>query len=107
MVDDLGVPERGVLSVPDEVWEMAVQRARVIDPLAGTDVVGGPAVEAAAAELEPHVRLLKVNTEEEQALGAAHAIRSIPTLILFAGGKEVRRMSGALDARGLVQWARG
>ena len=51
MVDELVVFERGVLSVPDEIWELAVQRARVIGPLAGCDVVGGKAVEAAAAEL--------------------------------------------------------
>ena len=60
MVDELVVPERGVLSVPDEVWELAVQRARVIGPLAGNDVVGGPAVEAAAAELGVSVRQVYV-----------------------------------------------
>jgi len=51
MVDEPVVPERGLLSVPDEVWDLAVRRARVIGPLAAADVVGGSAVEAAAAEL--------------------------------------------------------
>jgi len=65
-----------------------------------------PAFEAAAAELEPAVRLVKVNTEAEEQLAARYAIRSIPTLILFAGGREVARMSGALDRNGLIGWAR-
>ncbi len=65
-----------------------------------------PAFEAAAAELEPAARLVKVNTETEQQLASRYSIRSIPTLILFAGGREVARMSGALDRKALVGWAR-
>jgi thioredoxin 2 len=65
-----------------------------------------PAFEQAAGVLEPAVRLLKVNTEEEQAIAAQFGIRSIPTMILFAGGREQGRMSGALDANGIVSWAR-
>ncbi|HEY5849025.1 MAG TPA: transposase, partial [Microlunatus sp.] len=60
MVDEQLVLERGVLSVPDEVWELAVRRAGVIGPLAGRDVVGGRAVEAAAAELGVSVRQVYV-----------------------------------------------
>ena len=65
-----------------------------------------PAFEQAARQLEPQMRLLKVNTEEQQALGAQFGIRSIPTMVLFAGGREAARMSGALDANGIVRWAR-
>ena len=65
-----------------------------------------PAFEQAAAQLEPRFRLLKLNTEEEQAVAGQFGIRSIPTMILFAGGREVQRMSGALDASGIVGWAR-
>jgi len=60
----------------------------------------------AAAQLEPRVRLLKVDTDAEQALGARHAIRSIPTLALFKGGRELARQSGAMQAAGIVQWVR-
>ena len=60
----------------------------------------------AAAQLEPRVRLLKVDTDAEQALGARYAIRSIPTLALFKGGREVARQAGAMQAAGIVQWAR-
>ncbi|RXJ63759.1 thioredoxin TrxC [Halarcobacter anaerophilus] len=40
---------------------------------------------------------VKVNTEEQQSLGAKYSIRSIPTLIVYKNGKEVKRVSGALD----------
>lgn len=66
-----------------------------------------PAFAQAATSLEPHLRLLKVDTEQEQGLGNAHTIRSIPTMILFAGGKEVRRISGAMDARRIIAFAQG
>jgi thioredoxin 2 len=65
-----------------------------------------PAFEQAATQLEPGVRLLKVNTEQQQAIGARFGIRSIPTMILFARGQELDRMSGALDASGIVAWTR-
>ncbi len=65
-----------------------------------------PQFEAAARELEPHMRLAKVNTEEAQQLGARLQIRSIPTLALFVGGREVARQPGAMGAADIVRWAR-
>lgn len=59
----------------------------------------------AAAQLEPRVRLLKVDTDAEQNLGARFAIRSIPTLALFRGEREIARQSGAMNSSGIVQWA--
>lgn len=60
----------------------------------------------AATQLEPGIRLAKVDTEAEQALGAQFGIRSIPTLALFRGGREVARQAGAMTSAGIVQWAR-
>jgi thioredoxin 2 len=60
----------------------------------------------AASELEPRMRLAKVNTEVEQALGAEFAIRSIPTLVLFKNGREITRQSGAMSRSDIVRWAR-
>ena len=65
-----------------------------------------PAFEAAAKELEPGMRLVKVSTEEAPALAAALSIISIPTLALFRGGQEVARQAGALPAGQIVAWAR-
>jgi len=66
-----------------------------------------PAFERAASELRTSVRFAKVNTEEAPRLAARFAIRSIPTLVRFEGGREARRISGALDAGTLVRWAGG
>ena len=63
-----------------------------------------PTFDAAASTLEPRVRLVKVNTEVEQALAQRFAIRSIPTLMLFSKGKEIGRVSGALPAGQLQKW---
>ncbi len=65
-----------------------------------------PAFAQAARELEPEFRLVKVNTEEEQALAARFGIRSIPTLAVFRGGREVARQAGAMDAGNLKRWIR-
>jgi thioredoxin 2 len=64
-----------------------------------------PAFEQAAAQLEPRMQLLKVSTEEAPNLAAEFGIRSIPTLALFAGGREVARQAGALPTRSIVTWA--
>jgi thioredoxin 2 len=65
-----------------------------------------PAFEQAAAQLEPRVRVVKVDTEAVPNLAARFNIRSIPTLALFAGGHEVARRPGALGANDIVRWAR-
>jgi thioredoxin 2 len=65
-----------------------------------------PHFERAAGELEPNVRLAKLNTEEEQEIAARYGIRSIPTLVAFKGGREVARQSGAMDSGSLVRWVR-
>ena len=65
-----------------------------------------PAFEQAAGRLEPQVRFLKVDTEAEQALAAQYNIRSIPTLLLFRGGKVVAQRAGASDAGSIEAWIR-
>jgi thioredoxin 2 len=67
-------------------------------PWCGPCRMMAPAYEQAAAQLEPQVRLAKVNTEDEQALAARFNIRSIPTLALFVGGREVARQPGAMTS---------
>jgi len=65
-----------------------------------------PVFAQAAQQLEPQVRLVKINSEEEQQLSSQLGIRSIPTLILYKNGEEAARMSGALDLGSLLAWAR-
>jgi len=64
-----------------------------------------PHFEQAAQNLRDRVRLVKVNTEEAPQLAARYGIRAIPTLVLFKDGVEVKRVSGAMDAGTLAQWA--
>jgi thioredoxin 2 len=64
-----------------------------------------PVFEAAAKELEPRMRLGKLDTEAEPAIAARYAVRSIPTLILFRKGKEIARTAGAMPLQALVAWA--
>lgn len=75
-------------------------------PWCGPCRMMAPAYEQAAVQLEPYVRLAKVNTEEEQTLAARFGIRSIPTLVLFRQGREVARQAGAMGMADIVQWAR-
>jgi thioredoxin 2 len=75
-------------------------------PWCGPCRMMAPAFEQAAAQLEPHVRLVKVNTEEQQQLGAQYGIRSIPTLLLLRNGREIARQPGAMDAAGIIAWTR-
>jgi thioredoxin 2 len=63
-----------------------------------------PAFEEAGVNLALKAIFLKVNTEEQQDLGAIYGIRSIPTIIVFKGTKEVERVSGAMSTQRLVNW---
>lgn len=76
-------------------------------PWCGPCKVMAPTFAQAAQRLEPRVRLAKVDTEQNQRLAARFGIRSIPTLAVFADGREVARTAGAMDLRALEQWIRG
>ncbi|ADU98370.1 thioredoxin TrxC [Alicycliphilus denitrificans] len=63
-----------------------------------------PAFAQAARTLEPHVRLAKLDTEAHPQIAGRYGIRSIPTMILFKGGREAARVSGALGAADIARW---
>jgi thioredoxin 2 len=62
---------------------------------------------AAAARDLPAVRFAKVDTEASPQASVGYRIRSIPTLIMFQGGQETARMSGAMQAGELKRWISG
>ena len=72
-------------------------------PWCGPCKMMGPIFERLSTQYALKVLFAKVNTEVEQNLGAVYAIRSIPTLIVFKEGREVQRISGALDETSLNQ----
>lgn len=63
-----------------------------------------PVIDQAAAAFEPRLRVGKLDTEAEQGLAARFQIRSIPTLALFRGGREVARIAGAMPLPQLQRW---
>ena len=75
-------------------------------PWCGPCRMMAPQFEAAAAQLEPAVRLAKIDTEAQPALGGRFGIRSIPTLVLFAGGRELARQPGAMGTADIIRWTR-
>lgn len=56
-----------------------------------------------ASEAHPDVVFAKVNTDEEQELGGAFNIRSIPTLMVFRENVVLFQQAGALPASALEQ----
>ena len=75
-------------------------------PWCGPCQMMAPQYEAAATELEPTVRLAKVNTDAETSLASEFQIRSIPTLAVFKNGREVARQPGAMSRTDIVRWVR-
>ncbi len=73
-------------------------------PWCGPCKMMAPAFSAAAARLEPRVRLAKLNTEDEQVIAGQFGIRSIPTLMLFENGQQVAVQPGAMGEADIVRW---
>jgi thioredoxin 2 len=65
-----------------------------------------PMFERAAQALEPNVRLLKLNADTAPTVSSQLGISGIPTLLLMQGGREISRISGAMDAQKIVAWTK-
>ncbi len=75
-------------------------------PWCGPCKIMAPVLVQAAAQLEPSLRVVKVDTDQEQGLAMQFGIRSIPTLALFRQGREQARIAGAMDLGRLLAWVR-
>jgi thioredoxin 2 len=73
-------------------------------PWCGPCRMMAPAYEKVSQDMQGRARFVKVNTEVEQGLAAKFNIRSIPTLAIFAGGREIARQPGAVSATDLMRW---
>jgi thioredoxin 2 len=76
-------------------------------PWCGPCRMMAPAFEEAAQRMEPRARFAKLNTDEAQETAARYGIRSIPTLIVFRGGREIARQPGAMGGQALMRWLAG
>ena len=86
--------EKGTIPVVVDVWASWCGPCQVM----------APEYERAAAATEPEARFLKLNSDAEQAMSASLRIRSIPTMLLFSGGKEVGCVFGAMSAARIRSW---
>lgn len=104
--------EHRPIDLGDDTLERYISRSSLpllVDfwvPWCGPCQAMAPAYQAAAAELEPTIRLAKVNSDENPAASSRYHIRSIPTLVLFRGGREIARQAGANSTSGIVRWVR-
>ena len=100
------------ISLTDQTFDRHLTRSEVplvVDfwaPWCGPCKMMAPFFEQAASELEPHVRLVKVNTDENPMLAQRYQINSIPTTAVFKGGREAARQPGAMNLPQLLQWIR-
>ena len=62
-----------------------------------------PAVDALASHVQGRALVAKLNTDHSVRTASGFNIRGIPTTIVFSGGKEVARQSGAMQLDGLKQ----
>lgn len=75
-------------------------------PWCGPCLQMAPAFEEVAKEMPLQAQFIKVNTDEQQSLGGQYQIQSIPTIMAFKGGKEIDRVSGALQSLQLRAWVK-
>lgn len=75
-------------------------------PWCGPCRMMAPEFAKAAQALYPDARLAKINTEEFPQVSAKNNIRGIPTMILYQGGREVARQSGAVPASAIEAFVR-
>ena len=101
-----------IIHVTDENFEEVVSQPNVtvlVDfwaPWCAPCRSMAPAFDQAAAMLHPRVILAKCDTQEEQEIADRMRIQGVPTLVLFRGGQELARVSGARSAADLVAWTR-
>ena len=76
-------------------------------PWCGPCRMMAPAFAQAAKTLAGRAQFAKLDTEAHPQAAAPYGIRSIPTMVLLQGGREIARQSGAMPAEAIVRWARG
>jgi thioredoxin 1 len=64
----------------------------------------GPVLEEIAGEMGDKITICKVNVDESPKMPTQFGLRSVPTLMIFKGGKQVATKIGALPKQALQAW---
>jgi thioredoxin 2 len=73
-------------------------------PWCGPCRMMAPTYEEVAKKFPLKIRFVKLNTQDFGQIASRYNISGIPTMILFKNGKEVKRISGALDSSSMTNW---
>jgi thioredoxin 1 len=62
-----------------------------------------PVVDEIASEYVGQVKVVKLNTDQNPTVASHYGIRSIPTLMIFKGGRQVDTVVGAVAKTSLTK----
>ena len=66
----------------------------------------GPIVEEIAAQYQDKVKVMKLNVDDAQKAATTYGVRSIPTLMMFKGGKVLDTMIGLVPKEKLEEFVK-
>jgi thioredoxin 2 len=102
-------PDGRPITVTDTTFPHEVERSSVpvvVDMWAawcGPCRMVAPVIDELASEMAGRVRFAKLNVDENPATASRFNVRSIPTLLVMRGGREVDRITGALPKMELTR----
>jgi thioredoxin 1 len=102
--------ENSILHVSTKTWDSEVLKSDIpvfVDFWAewcGPCRMVGPAVEQIGKVMTGKIKVAKLNVDENQEIAMKYGVQSIPSLILFKGGKEIGRTIGAMPKESYIRF---